>query len=57
MHPHTPQERGAFESPEIEASPPPADRNPMRDRTREARWPMLAVVVLLAAIIALIVLL
>jgi hypothetical protein len=57
MHPHTPQERRAFESPEHETSPPPADRNPTSDRTHYARWRMLAAVILLAAIIALIVLL
>jgi hypothetical protein len=57
MHPHTPQERHAFENKERETSPPPTDRKPMRDRRRDVGRPMLAVVVLLAAIIVLIVLL
>ena len=56
MHPHTPQDSRAFESSEREA-PDPADRNPMRDRTRYAARPMLVAVVLLVAIIALIALL
>jgi hypothetical protein len=56
MHPHTPQDRRAFESPELEAAAEPADQGVNTQRTRSTALAMLVAALLLAAIIALIVL-
>jgi hypothetical protein len=55
MHPHTPQDRRGFESPELDAPPRPADRGVTTERTRSTALAMLVAALVLAAIIALIV--
>jgi hypothetical protein len=57
MHPHTPQDRRAYESPELDAQAPPGDRGITTKRWRSMALSMLFATLLLAAIIALTVLL
>jgi hypothetical protein len=56
MHPHTPQDRRGFESPEFDAPTQPADPGVITERTRSTAVAMLIAALLLAAIIAVIVL-
>jgi len=57
MHPHTPQDRRAFESPEWTPPAPQNDGSQKEDRTRSAGRAMLASFLVLVAIVALVVLL
>ena len=57
MHPHTPQDRRAYESPEFDAQAPPSDRGIATGRWRSMALSMLFAALLLAANIALAVLL
>jgi hypothetical protein len=53
MHPHTPQDRRAFESPELDAPVPPAERGGTRKRRPSMALSMLFAALLLAAIVVL----
>ena len=53
MHPHTPQDRRAFETPEFDAPVPSADRGGTRKRTPSMALSMLFAALLLAAIVVL----
>ena len=53
MQPHTPQDRRAYESPEFDAEPPPADRDITTKRWRSMALSMLFATLLLVAIIGL----
>ena len=57
MHSHTPQDRRAFESPELDAPARSRGHGGRTDRMRSAALPMLFAALVLAAIIALIILL
>ncbi|MGI8781273.1 MAG: hypothetical protein ACR2L8_14125 [Solirubrobacteraceae bacterium] len=57
MHPHTPQDRRAFESPDWTPPTPESDRSRIENRTRYAGRAMLGSFLLLVAIVALILLL
>ena len=54
MHPHTPQDRRAFESPDWTPPEPQADRTRIEDRTRYSGTAMMLSVLLLVAIVVLI---
>ena len=57
MHPHTPQDRRAFESPDFAPTQPESDRDMMAPGQRSTLWPMIVAALVLAAIVALVVLL
>ena len=57
MHPHTPQDRRAFESPEWTSPEPASDRTRIEERTRYAGTPALISALVLVAIVVLIALL
>ena len=57
MHPHTPQDRRAFESPDWTAPEPASERSRIEDRTRYSGTAMLLSVLLLVAIVVLVALL
>jgi len=56
MHPHTPQDRRAFESPELDASAPPTDHHDKTDARRSAAMALLFAALLFAVIVGLILL-
>lgn len=57
MHPHTPSDRRAFETPEFGATETPTTRSDSTRRTPSTAWAMLVALLILAAIIAVTVLL
>ncbi len=57
MHPHTPQDRRAFESPDWSEPAPQSDRSRIEDRTRHSGTAMLVSFLLLVAIVVMIALL
>ena len=57
MHPHTPQDPRAYNSPEFEPASPPTEREAPKQGTRQTAVAMLIAVVLLAVIVTAIVLL
>ena len=57
MHPHAPQDRRAFESPEWMPPEPPEDHTRIEDRTRFASTTSLVTILLGLAILLMIVLL
>ena len=57
MHPHTPQDRRAFESPEFDAQAPSSDSTGRSDPRRSAALSVLFAALLFAAIVGVIILL
>jgi hypothetical protein len=54
MHPHTPQDRRAFEKPDWKANEPQSERTRIEDRTRYSGTAMLVSILLLVAIFVLV---